>query len=163
MRSRVPTVTQISWRQAIPPYAVLVAAVVLPSLYLGRFRSDVVIYGGAAFLLYTLISRLILAREHRRGMRHIRRADFEGAIPHFEESYRFFSDHAWVDRYRCLTMMTASAMNYREMALLNIAFCRTQLGDGVRGREYYERALREYPGSPIALVALKMMDSVRET
>ena len=44
------------------------------------------------------------------------------AINEFQKSYDFFEKNQWVDKYRYLTLLTASKSSYREMALNNIAF-----------------------------------------
>ena len=59
-------------------------------------------------------------------------------------------------------MMSASAISYREMALCNIAFCYSQLGDGQKAESYYRRALDEFPNSALAVAALRMIESVRQ-
>jgi hypothetical protein len=55
--------------------------------------------------------------------------------------------------------MTPGAMSYREMALVNIAFCYVQIGDGVQARLSYEKCLERFPRSEIALSTLRMMDA----
>ncbi|WP_144803871.1 tetratricopeptide repeat protein [Maribacter sp. MAR_2009_72] len=54
-------------------------------------------------------------------------------------------------------------MSYREMALANIGYCYSQIGDGKKAKEYYERTLKEFPGSGLAKSALNMMNSVEQT
>src|SRR5205085_9239376 len=83
-----------------------------------------VILGLGAYLFYSLIvGRLIIARHHRRGIRLVRQRLFAEAITAFEQSLEFFTRHAWVDRFRSITMLSAAGLSYREMALGNIAFC----------------------------------------
>jgi len=59
-------------------------------------------------------------------------------------------------------MMSPSAMSYREMALINIAFAYSQIGNGKRAKEYYERAQKEFPNSGMANAALKMIESLEQ-
>ena len=80
-------------------------------------------------------------------------------MPEFERSYQFFTRHAWVDRWRYVALLTASRMSYREIALLNTAFCYSQIGDGKRSRDTYDQTLREFPDSQMAKTALRMMNS----
>ena len=56
-------------------------------------------------------------------------------------------------------MMSASAVSFREMALLNIAFAHSQIGKGEKAKEYYQRTLSEFPSSSMANAALRMIDS----
>jgi TolA-binding protein len=57
-------------------------------------------------------------------------------------------------------MMSPSAISYREMALVNIAFSVSQLGQGTDAKEYYQRALDEFPNSAMAKAALRLIESV---
>ena len=60
-------------------------------------------------------------------------------------------------------MMSRSAMSYREMAQINIAFAYSQIGDSAKAKQYYQRALDEFPHSGMARAALRMIDSVERT
>ena len=51
-------------------------------------------------------------------------------------------------------------MSYKEMALNNIGFCYSQIGQGKVSKEYYERTLKEFPDSGIAKVALRLLNSM---
>lgn len=82
---------------------------------------------------------------------------FTDAIRSHERSYEFFTIHSWLDRYRAITMMTPSAICYREMALVNIAFAYVQLGEEKTACDYYERTLSEFPGSEMATESLAML------
>jgi hypothetical protein len=119
--------------------------------------------GLAIFVAYVMFARLVIGSAQRRGMRFVRRELFEQAIPAFKESYEFFTKHAWLDRYRALTMLSASAMSYREMALCNIAFCNTQIGNGREAKSYYQRALVEFPQCGMAASALRMIDTIERS
>ncbi len=48
------------------------------------------------------------------------------------------------------------------MALVNIAFSYTQIGNGQKAKEYYKQALSEFPQSIIAKSALKMIEAAEE-
>ncbi len=121
------------------------------------------IWGAAAYLLYSFGSRQIIARSHRRAIRLALNRRFAEAIPVYQESYDFFTRHSWLDRYRAITMMTPGAMSYREMALINIAFAYSQIGNGGKAKEYYQRASQEFPGSSMANAALKMIESIEQS
>ena len=113
------------------------------------------IVGAVAYLVVSRASRAILAREHALGMRAVRAKRYAEAIPHFEASYDFFTRQAWIDRWRYVVLLSSNAIPYREMALCNIAYCHAHLGEGARAVEYYERALREFPGSALAAASLE--------
>lgn len=144
----------------IPQLAALGFAVAV-GMYLTQ-TSNGVILGAAAYLAYANGSRMLIARDHRRGVRLYRQQQFAAAIQAFDESYRFFSRNPWIDRFRSLVLMSPSAISYREMALCNIAFCYSQLGNGENSQTYYRRALDEFPDSGLAAAALRMIESVQQ-
>ena len=47
------------------------------------------------------------------------------------------------------------------MALLNIAFCYSQKGNGSKAKEYYEKTLQQFPGSEMAKSALRMLNPLQ--
>lgn len=104
-----------------------------------------------------LIVRFGFSYHHRRGIRFHRKEDFENAISCFERSYRFFTRHRFLDRFRYLFLLSLSAMSYREMALINWAFCLVQVGEREKAIEKYKECLREYPHNRIARASLTMM------
>ena len=61
----------------------------------------------------------------------------------------------------CRGRLSSSKMSYKEMALVNIAFCYGQLGEGEKAREYYNAALKENPNNGMAIAALKLLDSAQ--
>ncbi len=122
-----------------------------------------VVWGAAVYLIYSVGSRKLIPRAHRRGIRLSQTQQFEDAIRAHKESYEFFTRHSWLDRYRSITMMSPSSMSYREMALINIAFAYGQIGNGEKAKEYYQRAQREFPDSGMAIAALKMIESFGTT
>lgn len=88
----------------------------------------------------------------------MRQKQFEAAITCFENSYEFFCNKPWIDDYRSLVLVSPSRVSYREMALLNIAFCLGQLGRQAEAKEYYKRTLEEFPGSQIAHAGLTLLN-----
>ena len=117
------------------------------------------ILGASIYLAYSFGSRYILAAAHRAGIRLSRHGRFKEAIACYEQSYDFFSRYHWIDRYRSVVLMTPSAISYREMALINIAFCHGQLGNGDAAKQYYEKALDEFPDSVMARAGLGMVNA----
>jgi tetratricopeptide (TPR) repeat protein len=153
----MPTVRLTSWPLVVPQLIIfgvlLTIGAFLASAY-GLFLAC------GLHLAYSWGSRAVLARAHRRGIRLSSRGLYEAAIAAYQESYSFFTRHRWLDRYRAVTLLMPSAMSYREMALVNTAACYVQLGDGKKAKEYYSRALAEFPGSALAASALKLIESV---
>lgn len=62
-----------------------------------------------------------------------------------------------------MTLLSSSKISYREMALLNEAFCFSQINEGDAAQSRYEQALRMFPNSGIAEAALNMLRSARNT
>ncbi len=153
-----PVVRRISWPAVLPQLAALGGAVALGTQLVGPPNG--VTFGAAAYLIYSFGSRMVIARDHRRGMRLFHGQQYGEAIAAFTASYDFFTRHSWVDKLRSVTLMSPSAMSYREMALCNIAFCHAQLGDGAKARITYQKALAEFPGSGLAEAALRLIDAV---
>jgi len=60
-------------------------------------------------------------------------------------------------------MMSPSAMSFREMALINIAFAHSQIDNGEKAKHYYQRALDEFPNNGMAIVALRMIESAEQS
>lgn len=125
---------------------IVIAAVVL--------RPDPIIlagtYGAAVYLLYSNLSKAFLLRSHRKGRRLTDEGQYEQAVAAFDRSHAFFSKHSWIDRYRFLITLDSAATSYREMALINAAYCCFVLGDLPRAKAYYQKALAEFPNSDIA-------------
>ena len=129
--SKTPIVRPVSWLNASVNIGLLmVFAVVGAMLWYPAGAAA----GAAIYLLLSINLRRILGQYHRRGIACTQRQAFEEAIPEFQRSLDFFEKYPWVDKYRAVTMLSAAAMSYREMALVSLAFCYGQLGDGPRGQ-----------------------------
>jgi tetratricopeptide (TPR) repeat protein len=156
MSSKPATVRQTSWLLTLPQLAV--EGLLILFVYV-VFRpmswTSAVIIGLGVYLIYSFAIQELLTKSHRTGIALVRRQLFDEAIHKFEESYQFFSAHEWIDRYRSLILMTPTTMNYREMALLNIAYCYNQLGKAREARNYYERTRKEFPRNELARKALE--------
>ncbi len=156
MSSSVPIVRQISWPAVLPQFLVLFLAIIVAHRFGGR---GAVAWGAAAYLIYSIGSRRVIPRDHNDGMALVRAERFADAIPKFRDSLAFFDRYAWIDDYRSIVLMSPSAASYREMALANIGFCFSQLGDGTKSREAYQECLRRFPRSALATTALRMLDA----
>lgn len=119
--------------------------------------------GAAAYLMLSFGLRRLLPHDHRAGMALFRQGRFAEALPCFQRSYDFFTRRRWLDDWRYVALLSSSRISYREMALLNIAYCYGQMGDGPRSLECYQRVAAEFPGSGMAEAALKMFESARRT
>lgn len=115
-----------------------------------------------AMLVYTILVlavRNILAFHHRKGIRYLKKDNYVQAIPEFLKSYDFFTKYNWIDKYRSIFLFSASRTSYKEMALINTAYCYSQSNNGKKSKEYYEKTLREFPESGMAKSALNFIKS----
>ena len=113
-----------------------------------------------AYALLGLGIKQLFSPHHRKGIRLYRKQQFESAIAEFEKSREYFSRHLIVDKLRCLTLLSLSKYTYREMALVNIAFCKTQIGKGAEAIELYREILDEFPNNHLAQSSLRMLESL---
>ena len=114
----------------------------------------------ALFLGHVFLSRLFITRNFHKAFKMLRRGEnHKTAIPLFEQSFTFFQTHQWVDDARAITLLSPAAMSYREMCLVNIAYCYSHLGDKDKAKHYYEKTIELFPNSSIASSALKMIET----
>ena len=158
MGTRTPIVCSISWPATILQLTVVATAIVVGSILDPR---NGVILGAGAYLAYFFGPRYLISRHHRRGVALSKRQHFEDAIPEFRKSLDFFDSHPWIDRFRYIVLLSTSAICYREMAMVSMAFCYAQIGDGVRAREHYEACLVRFPESGMAVAAIRLMDAAK--
>lgn len=156
MASNVPTIRQLSWLSVIPQ--VIVIGLFIYLYHLAGFEEPF-IFGALTYSLLAFALRNLIAKNHRQGMKLVKQQKFADALPHFEKSVNYFSKNNWVDKYRYLTLLSSSKMTYKEMGLCNIAFCYSQTGNGQKAKEYYEQALKEFPGNGLAIAGLNMLKS----
>jgi tetratricopeptide (TPR) repeat protein len=154
--SRTPIVRPISWLNAAINLVLLSVFMLVGWLL---HPTNGILVAIAVYLFCSLGLRSLFAREHRAAIALCKQGEYGAAIPHFQNSLRFFERHPWVDHYRAVTMLSAAGFTYREMALVSMALCYAQIGDGKKARDYYEKCLREFPDNNMAQVALRLMDA----
>ncbi len=156
MASRQPIVRQVAWISFLPQVIVLAGFIML---MVAAEAPGPVVKGALLYLVVAIALRKLIPRAHRRGVKLIRKKAFGAAIPAFENSLEFFSRHRWLDDYRYLTLLSSSRISYREMAMLNLAYCHGQTGNGERAQQIYQETLAEFPDSEMAEAALRMFNS----
>jgi tetratricopeptide (TPR) repeat protein len=159
MSSKVPTIKQIAWISLIPQLGLL--ALLMAAYYYFEVE-EFILYGAATYLVISYLLRTQIPKQHREGMFLVKRQDFAAAIPRFEKSFDYFTKNEWIDKYRYFILLSSSRASYKEMALINIAFCYSQIGDGDMAKKYYNKTLDLFPGSMMASTALKMIKSVEK-
>jgi tetratricopeptide (TPR) repeat protein len=156
MAERIPVVRQIAWGTLIYQIALMVLFI---WLYSKTSIKDPALAGGLTFIGLVLVLRFAFSGLHRKGMRHIRKMEYDKAIPYFEGSYEFYTRNSFLDKYRAYLMLSASLMFYKEMALNNIGFCYSQMDKKEEAIFYYRKCVEEYPNCTMAKVALKMLEA----
>lgn len=125
------------------------------------FQKDFYIISGCiTYLIISFSLRTFIPKSHKKGMKFLNVSKFQDAISEFHKSYDFFTKYNWLDKYRFITLLSSSAMSYKEMALNNIAFSYGQLGNGENAKKYYQKMLEEFPKNEIARTALNMLNSM---
>jgi len=147
MSSELNIIRQVAWLALIPQF--LFAMLLIFFWHLLR-APDPALYGLVSYFIISYCLRTFIPKLHNKGMKHVKKAEFEEAIPYFQKSYEFFSKNLWIDKYRFITVLSSSAMSYREMALTNIALSYSQLGQVIKAKEFYEKTLAEFPKSILA-------------
>lgn len=158
MASGKPFIRQTAWVSLIPQ---LLFMALLCVIYVSLMESVLfaVYLALITYLIISFVLRFSIPHNHRKGIALTKANKYENAIEEFEKSYAFFSKHNWVDKYRFITMLSSTKISYLEMALVNIAFCYTQIGDGKSAKEYYLKTLEQFPDSEIAKASLKVIES----
>lgn len=157
--SKVPLVRQIDWFGLAIQLAVFILLILFFEWWL---EDNGVIAAAFIFIGISFFLKNTISRHHRNGINKTRQGKFAEAIPDFEKSFEYFSRNPQIDKYRYLTLLSASKMSYREMALCNMAFCYSQLGNGGQAKTFYQRTLELFPGSTMASTGLKMLESMEK-
>lgn len=155
---KIPTVKQYNWLSIFPQIIFMLSIMLIFRLL--NFNNPI-IWACITYLIISVALRSILTKEHKKGIQFTREQNFTEAIHHFKNSAEYFKKNSWLDRYRFITLLSSSNMSYREMALNNIAFCYSQIGDGKKSKEYYEKTLSEFPNSIIAKTALNFFEAAK--
>ncbi len=160
MSANVPIVKRIAWAYTVPHLLLMFGLIWF--LWKVQFpdRFDVaMLYGACCYLVYSFGSKAVLLKHHRRGISLSKVGSFREAIIEFQASYSFLRKFEWVDKFRFVTLLDSSAITYREMALCNIAFAYFQLGEKSKSKEFYQKALAEFPSSDMAKSGLDFVDA----
>ncbi|MBC8052587.1 MAG: tetratricopeptide repeat protein [Sphingobacteriaceae bacterium] len=155
MSSNISVVRKIAWLALIPQF---LFAMVLIFAWHRLGVPDPPFYGLVTYLLISFSLRTFIPHSHNKGMKYVKQDKFAEAIPLFEKSYNFFTRNSWIDKYRYITLLSSSAMSYREMSLTNIGLCYAQLGDTGKAKEFYLKTLHVFPDSEIAKSGLNLLD-----
>ena len=113
------------------------------------------------FILKTLLQRRAKSFQGA-GLKLMAEERYLEAAAMFEAGYRYFSERRWMDRYRAISMLDHTGMDWREMMLANMATNLAMAGDRERAIELYKKCLELYPESRLAKPALRFLTAGAE-
>jgi tetratricopeptide (TPR) repeat protein len=160
MSSKIPVIRQIGWLSIIPQLVFLSLIIFIYYLF---SVDDFLLFGSITYLLISFTLRNLIARDHCKGIICVRRKKYNEAIISFQKSFEFFNKNKLIDKFRYILLLSSSRISYREMALCNIAFIYSQIGDGGKSKYYYNIALNEFPDSMIAKSALNLINLTKDS
>jgi hypothetical protein len=160
MNTQTSIVRKTAWLHIIPQLLLMFALMVLVwKVFLPDDFRRASGYGAAIYLIYSFGSRALLLKNHRRGIYLLKRESHRDAIDEFRLSYDFLNKYPWLDKYRFITMLASSAISYREMALINIAYSHAQLNDEAAALQSYRTVLEVFPESEFAKSGIESLES----
>ncbi|VAV96106.1 hypothetical protein MNBD_ALPHA08-677 [hydrothermal vent metagenome] len=144
--------------------ALIVSIVVFLGIVMGKafLPEPGLLWGLAAavFLIgfYMAFVHLFVLADFNKGLRLLlAEKNLEEATSLFERFLLLLGRRRWIDRWRFLVLLSPAAITYREMSLVNIAYCYAHLGEREKSKAQYEQTLEQFPDSAIASSALKMI------
>lgn len=160
MASSHPIVRQVKWLYVIPQFIILILVI---SVFYFIGAEEPLTFGALTYLIISLSMKIFIPKHQRKGMKFIKRGQYEKALQEFQKSYDFFLKYKWIDKYKYLILLSASRISYLEMSMLNMAYCHAHLGDGSESKELYQKVLELFPDSKMAQSALKIFDVAKNT
>ena len=159
-----PIILKTSWLRLIPHLMAVVFCSYLVSLT-GLYDDWIynLLLGWALVLLYRLLIRYTVTKDHARGIKLVKRQRFEEAVEAFHDSLIFFEKHQSLDKWRSIIFLSPGKYGYKEMAYANLGFAYGQLRNGEKAREYYEKCLELNPNNGLAISALNLLNSATNT
>ena len=89
--------------------------------------------------LYMAFVRWFFLADFNKGLRLLQTGKSpKVAITLFERFLLDLDENSWIDHWRFLVLLSPAAITYREMSLVNIAYCYGQTGEREKSKAYYE-------------------------
>ena len=152
-RIPIPVIHQIAW-VSLFLQLLIIAIFIGAANYFGVIKP--ILAATLAYLIMAIVIRLFLTSHHRRGMHYAREGRQELAIAEFQKSYEFFHRHPWLDEMRYIFLLSTSRTSYREMGMLNMAYCDLWQDRGEDAVRTYLRCVEEFPDSGLAWTGIKL-------
>ena len=153
VRPPMPVIHQIAWVSLI--LQLLIVAIFIGAATYFNVPKPI-LAATLAYIVLAALIRLLLTSHHRRGMHYARQNRLELAIVEFQRSYEFFHRHTWLDEMRYIFLLSTSRVSYREMGLLNLAYCDLWADRGEDAVRTYLRTIEEFPQSGLAWTGIKL-------
>ncbi|MCB0706844.1 MAG: hypothetical protein KDC34_16120 [Saprospiraceae bacterium] len=151
----------ISW-PAVAVQVIILAFLIKLLSWMGLSNPFPFLVGPPFYLFIAFGLRGWLEEDHRKGMKAIRSQNYHAALEYFDQSIEFFENYPKVDKYRALTLLSAARFSFREMGMVNKAYCLGQVGRVSEMAALYRQVFQEYPENDIARMALELMDLKEE-
>ncbi len=152
-RPPMPVIHQIAW-VSLFLQLLIIAIFIGAASWIGIMKP--ILAATLAYLIMAIVIRLFLTSHHRRGMHYAREGRMELAIAEFQKSYEFFQRNPWLDEMRYIFLLSTSKTCYREMGLLNMAYCDLWQDRGDDAVRTYIRTVEEFPDSGLAWTGIKV-------
>lgn len=158
MSSAKPIICKVAWVSLVPQLAVMGILMFAFSLFVRPIYLDVFL-ALITYLVFSMVLERGVPHNHRKGISLSKAGNYSQAIEEYKKSYDFFCKYPWIDKYRYFTLLSASKLSYREMALVNISFCYAQSENIELAKQYCQMTLAFFPDSEIAKSILNAITS----
>ena len=142
--------TNVRPRNMYYDFLIAMEAVILFALWfilLGEWRTAL-LAAVASFCLLGWGLRLFFQRQYRRGVQQMYNKEYAAAARSFQESWDYYKNNPWIDKYCFLTMFSSSAIPYEEMSMNNLALCLLHQGRDKKALEVYKKLRAKNPDFP---------------
>jgi len=144
MPSKVPFVKQETNWFAIIPHLFVIGIL---TLFFYMITKNY--YVEASFVTYFILTRVVrfvfIPKVVYSGIKLIKEAKFDQAIPFIQETIDYYTKNSWIDKFRFLLLISSSKKTFRETSICNLAYCYLQVGDIKKARSIYMNILEQYP------------------
>lgn len=110
---------------------------------------ETVVVACGVYFLWSMIGRMLLGASMRRGLKLMLGGKYREAIAALQDSADFFKRNRWLDELRWIFLLSSAKSGYREMALVNMAYCNMQLHEKTAAFEQLDIAKAEFPESQL--------------
>jgi tetratricopeptide (TPR) repeat protein len=154
---KFPQVKQLAWMSLVIQIGwMLLFMIAANAIWPGTLYAPMV--GVLIYLVIQSILKNAIEAPLTKAMRLLSLGEFRQAIAQFEAAYAFYTRRPLIDRYRYFLKLS-SIYTYREIVLIDLAACYSQVGEGEKSKQVYRRVLKEFPNNRVAQVSLKAIEA----